>query len=105
MQSGLDFGGKYFTHKAKLFIPTTESNYSGEPNPDKDAAWRQLLSQQMIHLTSSEVRRNGISTIALQESPGFLATTTLWHELHCIVTAALLMTNNKKNADILTSGI
>lgn len=94
LQYGLGFGGNYFAHKAKLFIPTTESNYSGEPNPDKDAAWKQLVSQQMIHLTSSEVRRSGISTIPLQESLGFLATTTLWHELHCIVT--LLITGNTK---------
>ncbi|KAH6666986.1 hypothetical protein B0J14DRAFT_443753, partial [Halenospora varia] len=71
-------------YKPKQFISSAESKYSGKPNSENDAAWRQLLSQQLIRLTPSEIRHNGISTLPLQESPGFIATTTFWHELHCI---------------------
>ncbi|KAF4609805.1 hypothetical protein G7Y89_g15818 [Cudoniella acicularis] len=79
-----DFIGNYIEYKPKRFISSAESKYSGKPNFEKDAAWRQLLGQQLIRLTSSEIRRNGISTLPSQESPGFIATTTFWHELHCI---------------------
>jgi len=68
----------------KFFIPSEESKYAGPPDSQTNAAWKDLLSLQMLRLSEPELSQSGISTIPLQDSPGYIATTQLWHDLHCL---------------------
>ena len=85
----------------------TESVFAGEPTPQLDAAWHNLLARMgscfflflflklmnadiNIRLSSTEMRRLNQTSLALSDGSGHLGTLGVYHELHCLVSMNLL---------------
>lgn len=80
----------------------TDSVFAGEPTPQLDAAWHNLLARMgpsfslllslrlinadiNIRLSSTEMQRLNQTSLALSDGSGHLGTLGVYHELHCLV--------------------
>ncbi|KAF4628749.1 hypothetical protein G7Y89_g9408 [Cudoniella acicularis] len=62
-----------------------ESPYNGEPGPEVDAAWHELLSYMNIAVSGSDLDRIGASSIPIPDQEGqYVAGLNVFHELHCL---------------------
>ncbi|KAJ6024972.1 hypothetical protein N7540_005769 [Penicillium herquei] len=59
--------------------------YVGEPSPDIDSAWRDIIRGTGVDLTTSDAERAGVIGKTYQRSSGhYLAGMHIFHELHCL---------------------
>ncbi|KAI1432589.1 hypothetical protein GGR50DRAFT_586863 [Xylaria sp. CBS 124048] len=62
------------------------SRYSGEPTPDQDAAWDDLIRPMFFNASIEELQRGGerLENLAAVQGGGYAATIGAYHELHCL---------------------
>ncbi|KAI1324465.1 hypothetical protein F5Y16DRAFT_380994 [Xylariaceae sp. FL0255] len=58
--------------------------YTGEPRPEHDNAWIELIKPLAIKISANELRQLGEQSIAFKDGSGYLAEMAVFHELHCI---------------------
>ncbi|CAO1605803.1 hypothetical protein XANCAGTX0491_009309 [Xanthoria calcicola] len=77
-------------HDAKLeFAPKTfhnlsRSRFAGEPSPEIDATWDELLAPMNIRVTKAELDSENVESVVLPEGGGYLSWIGAFHQLHCI---------------------
>ena len=59
--------------------------FVGQPTPQVDAAWHDLLDNIHLRVSKEELERAKQSSIELPEGGGHLAWLAVYHELHCLV--------------------
>lgn len=64
------------------------SPYAGLPSADIEEAWGRLLEPMSIRVSENELIRNNQTSVPLPDGGGFLAWLEIFHELHCVVSAA-----------------
>ncbi|KAK3688837.1 hypothetical protein B0T22DRAFT_162549 [Podospora appendiculata] len=60
--------------------------FIGQPRPELDQAWREIIAPITIKVSGDELARfsEGDSSIAFKDGSGYLAEMGVYHELHCI---------------------
>ena len=71
----------------KFLLAFQESPFAGDPRPELDRAWHELLEPINIRVSSEDLRINNLTSVDLPGNKGSLAQLGVWHELHCIVCA------------------
>ncbi|MCJ1313610.1 hypothetical protein MMC25_007289 [Agyrium rufum] len=61
-----------------------EDPYFGDPTVELDLRWAERLKYASIRLTADEFKHYNQSGILLGDDSGYLATPTVYHDLHCI---------------------
>lgn len=59
--------------------------FSGDPSPEIDDAWAELMQGINIKVLPSEMESLGFSSLELKDESGFVGGLSVYHELHCIV--------------------
>ncbi|MCJ1246686.1 hypothetical protein MMC30_003895 [Trapelia coarctata] len=59
--------------------------YFGDPSPELDQRWIGRLRYASIRITLEEFEHYNQSGVLLGDGSGYLATPTMYHDLHCIV--------------------
>ncbi|MCJ1473609.1 hypothetical protein MMC13_002260 [Lambiella insularis] len=60
------------------------SPYFGAPTPELDQAWLDLVQHTPIVLSNEEFKHYNKDGILLGDGSGYLATITMYHDMHCI---------------------
>jgi hypothetical protein len=68
-----------------MFIPSSESPWSGRPTPEIDDSWGKLLDNASICVSDDELLKLNETSIDLQERRGKLAWLEVSHQIHCVV--------------------
>lgn len=63
--------------------------YHGEPRPELDKAWADLLEHNNIRLTEDELKRLNRTALKLSDGSGYFGQLGAYHHLHCLVRDAL----------------
>ena len=63
------------------------SPFRGEPRPELDQAWRDLIKHANIRISEDELQRINRKTIELHDGSGYLGQLGVYHHLHCLVCA------------------
>ena len=68
------------------YFPTALRNnaFTGEPRPELDEAWHDLVRNDNIHVPASEITRFNLSSIELADGSGVVAQLGVFHALHCL---------------------
>lgn len=75
-------------YETKSFMNLFDENrYTGDPSPNVDSAWENILRRMHIRVTTAELAHRNQTSISLPEGGGHLAWLEVFHELHCIVSA------------------
>ncbi|KAI4157958.1 MAG: hypothetical protein LQ342_007884 [Letrouitia transgressa] len=67
-----------------IFQTLSQSPFAGEPSPEVDASWDELLAPMNIRVTKEELISENLESVALTEGGGYLSWTATYHQLHCI---------------------
>lgn len=70
-------------YKPTLFTPSQDSPFTGEPSPESDHAWHDLMENMTIRVSREELEAGDQTSVALPEG-GFMAWLGVFHELHCV---------------------
>ncbi|KAI0878355.1 hypothetical protein GGS24DRAFT_518143 [Hypoxylon argillaceum] len=60
------------------------SPFTGEPRPEVDQAWSQLLRSSMIRISEEELKRMNKTSIRLRDGSGYVGYLEAIHMLHCV---------------------
>ncbi|KAL8686888.1 MAG: hypothetical protein Q9218_006792, partial [Villophora microphyllina] len=75
-------------YETKLFndnLKNTVSPYPGEPQPELDKAWHELLKYSNIRVSTDDLRKINRNSIKLATSPGeYTAGLEVHHQLRCL---------------------
>jgi hypothetical protein len=90
-----------FTYEERSFPTSMESPYTGDPSPESEAAWHELVKS--MSLSSGEVglahcllddniwvpnslfRESGQRSVEIADSENSIAQLSVFHALHCLV--------------------
>ncbi|KAI6080976.1 hypothetical protein F4821DRAFT_250332 [Hypoxylon rubiginosum] len=61
-----------------------KSIFAGEPSPEVDSAWSELMTGINIKILPQEMDQLGISSIAFRDGSGYVGSLSVYHELHCV---------------------
>lgn len=73
-----------------MFIPSSESPWSGPPSPEIDDSWSRLLDDASIRVSDDELLHLNETSIDLQERPGKLAWLEVSHQIHCVASFCIV---------------
>lgn len=59
--------------------------YRGDPRPELDKAWRDLLRNSNIRISKEELQRMNRTSIELYDGSGYHGQLNAYHHLHCLV--------------------
>lgn len=59
--------------------------FKGPPRPELDVAWKQLLINANIRVSTAELEQAGKESIPLEDGSGYYAILDVYHQLHCLV--------------------
>lgn len=62
----------------------TDSIFAGDPSPELDHAWHNLLTNINLRLSTEEMQRLNQTSLELSNGSGYLGTLGVYHELHCL---------------------
>ncbi|XWX02328.1 hypothetical protein V2A60_010365 [Cordyceps javanica] len=80
-QEAVEYERVTITHN----LEDSESKYRGEPSPEIDAAWDELLKYNNLRVSDEELRAANASSVPLSDGGGgHLATLDVYHTLHCV---------------------
>ncbi|KAI4225433.1 MAG: hypothetical protein L6R36_003917 [Xanthoria steineri] len=68
----------------ETFHNLSRSRFAGEPSPEIDATWDELLAPMNIRVTKAELDHENVESVALPEGGGYLSWIRAFHQLHCI---------------------
>lgn len=73
-------------HQEIRYFPTALRNnaFTGEPRPELDLAWHNLLANDNIRVLSSEVANLNLTSIEIADGSGMTAQLGIFHALHCL---------------------
>ncbi|KAI1108878.1 hypothetical protein F5Y14DRAFT_458896 [Nemania sp. NC0429] len=60
------------------------NKYRGEPRPELDQAWADLLEHNNIRLSDDELKRMNRTAIKLSDGSGYFGQLSAYHHLHCL---------------------
>lgn len=61
------------------------TKYRGEPRPELDKAWAELLEHNNIRLSDDELKRMIRTALELSDGSGYVGQLSAYHHLHCLV--------------------
>ncbi len=67
----------------RLFDPFPSSVFSGEPRPESELAWHNLMNNMSVRVTREELEAHDQTSVELPGG-GYLAWLGAFHELHCV---------------------
>lgn len=70
------------------------SRFSGEPRPELDQAWHEMLDGTLIRLSEEELLQANNATSVRSKDGGYIGSIGVSHSLHCLVSSSL---NNGSN--------
>ena len=59
--------------------------YRGEPRPELDKAWHDLIRNDNIRLTKEELHKLNKTALELNDGSGYYGQMSVFHHLHCLV--------------------
>lgn len=65
------------------------SKFSGEPRPELDEAWHEMLDGTLIRLSEEELVQANNATSVKSKDGGYIGAIGVSHSLHCLVSAML----------------
>lgn len=65
------------------------NKYRGEPRPELDKAWADLLEHNNMRLTEDELKRMNRTALELSDGSGYFGQLSAYHHLHCLVRDAV----------------
>lgn len=73
-------------HRQRLKRPLDDNPFTGDPRPERDAAYSHILEPMTVRITNDEYEKYdlGTSTLKLADGSGYIGEMSLYHELHCI---------------------
>ena len=63
----------------------TVNPYRGEPRPELDKAWHDLLLNNNIRISKEELQKMNRTAIELYDGSGYFGQMNAYHHLHCLV--------------------
>ncbi|KZZ89201.1 hypothetical protein AAL_07849 [Moelleriella libera RCEF 2490] len=80
-----------FREENRFFsLAVADSPFAGDPSPELDHAWHNLLEGSAIRVTKEDLDFYNITSLPLQDGAGFASELFVSHELHCLVSLSLL---------------
>lgn len=61
------------------------SQFRGEPRPELDKAWHDLLENNNIRISKDELQKMNRTAIELYDGSGYFGQLSAYHHLHCLV--------------------
>lgn len=73
-------------HQEIQHFPTALRNnaFTGDPRPELDHAWHNLVRNDNIRVSSSDITRFNMTSIELADGSGVVAQLGVFHALHCL---------------------
>lgn len=65
------------------------SRFSGEPRPELDQAWHEMLDGTLIRFSEEELLQANNATSVRSKDGGYIGSIGVSHSLHCLVSSAL----------------
>ncbi|KUJ08401.1 uncharacterized protein LY89DRAFT_676821 [Mollisia scopiformis] len=85
--------------KRRLVTEIDANVFSGPPRPAHDEAWAHLIEPIAIKISKQQLDLIGEDSIEFADKSGYLAETSLYHELHCIGRSALCTLSDQEYSD------
>lgn len=84
--SHLNLPAESVLHPEIRYFPTALRNnpFTGEPRPELDSAWHDLLRNDNIRVPAAEISRFNLTSIELTDGSGVVAQLSVFHALHCL---------------------
>ena len=79
------FDNLAFQTSKTMFWNLSQSPFAGQPSPEIDSAWDNLLAPMHMRVSIEELRRDNQESVLLTEGGGYLGWMGVFHELHCVV--------------------
>ncbi|KAI1874558.1 hypothetical protein JX265_004766 [Neoarthrinium moseri] len=73
---------EYEDRRLEAFLDMTP--FAGEPSPQIDAAWSELMEGINIKIRPEEMSRLEMSSVGFRDGSGYVGTLSVYHELHCV---------------------
>ncbi|ROW01493.1 hypothetical protein VSDG_02060 [Cytospora chrysosperma] len=77
------FAGLVVEYEFKKYDFFPNSSYIGEPGPENEKAWHDLMDSMAIRVTAEELAVHNQQSVPLPDG-GYLAWLGVFHELHCV---------------------
>ena len=77
------FAGLVVEYEMKKFEPFPTSIFSGEPRPESEEAWHNLMTNMTVRVSQEELDAHDQTSIPLPNG-GYMAWIGAFHELHCV---------------------
>lgn len=77
------FPGLVVDYEFRKFEFFPNSTFAGEPRPESEEAWHQLMSKMAVRVTSEELAVHNQTSVSLPNG-GYLAWLGVFHQLHCV---------------------
>lgn len=61
--------------------------YRGDPRPELDKAWRDLLENNNIRISKEELVKMNKTALELYDGSGYYGQMSVYHHLHCLVSS------------------
>ncbi|KAJ5203807.1 Major facilitator superfamily domain general substrate transporter [Penicillium cinerascens] len=61
-----------------------QDKYIGDPRPELEVAWHELVSNNNLRFTKSEIEKLGKDAIELADGSGYFGQVMVYHHLHCL---------------------
>jgi len=84
--SGPRESGATIYERRRLFRSLKDNPFTGDPRPEYDEAWRDIIEPMTVRITPEEYERAdlGADTLAMRDGSGYVGEMAVYHELHCI---------------------
>lgn len=70
------------------------NQFRGEPRPEVDKVWHDLLENNNIRLKKAELRKMNRTAIMLHDGFGYFGQLSAYHHLHCLVYASSIASDS-----------
>ena len=75
--------------------------YRGDPRPELDEAWHNLLENNNIRLSKGELEKMNRTALELYDGSGYYGQMSAYHHLHCLVSDLMVCSSEARRADWL----
>ncbi|KAK9434862.1 hypothetical protein VB005_09650 [Metarhizium brunneum] len=73
------------TYEAKVVDDSVPAAFAGPPSLETDAAWQRLLKYNNLVVQKEDLKQVDRSSVSLRDGSGYLASLSVYHQLHCLV--------------------
>ncbi|KAK3322706.1 hypothetical protein B0H66DRAFT_532033 [Apodospora peruviana] len=61
-----------------------DNPFVGDPRPEHDEAWRNLLWNMNVRFTEDEMQKMNLTSLKLKDGSGYVGSFMAYHDIHCV---------------------